>query len=70
MSIYVIYKLQYRGADKSLARPDWKNNWKVANFSSYAETRLDGQRSDFFFFGGLQKSGFGRCSWNSKGPAR
>ena len=23
---------QYRGADKSLARLDWKNNWKVAIF--------------------------------------
>jgi len=22
----------YRGADKSLARPDWKNNWNVAIF--------------------------------------
>ena len=22
----------YRGADKSLTRPDWKNNWKVATF--------------------------------------
>ena len=22
----------YRGADKSLARPDWKNNWKIAIF--------------------------------------
>jgi len=22
----------YRDADKSLARPDWKNNWKVAIF--------------------------------------
>jgi len=22
----------YRGADKSLARPDWKNSWKVATF--------------------------------------
>jgi len=22
----------YRVDDKSLARPDWKNNWKVANF--------------------------------------
>jgi len=22
----------YRGADKSLARPDWKNNWKVTIF--------------------------------------
>jgi hypothetical protein len=24
--------LMYRGADKSLARPDWKNNWKFAIF--------------------------------------
>jgi len=23
----------YRGADKSLARPDWKINWKFAIFS-------------------------------------
>ena len=23
---------RYRGADNSLARPDWKNDWKVANF--------------------------------------
>ena len=23
---------KYRGADKSLARPDWKNDWKVVNF--------------------------------------
>jgi len=22
----------YRGADKSLARPDWKNNWKITIF--------------------------------------
>jgi len=22
----------YRGADKSLARPDWKNNWKFVIF--------------------------------------
>ena len=27
----------YRGADKSLARPDRKNNWKVGHFSSDAE---------------------------------
>jgi len=22
----------YKGTDKSLARPDWKNNWKIATF--------------------------------------
>jgi len=26
------HKANYRGADKSLARPDWKNNWKIAIF--------------------------------------
>jgi len=24
--------LHYRGPDTSLARPDWKNNWRVAIF--------------------------------------
>jgi len=23
------FLISYRGADKSLARPDWKNTWKV-----------------------------------------
>ena len=56
-----------KGADKSLARPDWKNNWKVAIFYSdalviaTAETRLDGQPSELFL-SDLQKLGFGRCS--------
>jgi len=27
-----LYRGIYSGADKSLARPDWKNNWKVAIF--------------------------------------
>ena len=55
-------------ADKSLARPDWINNWKVTSFSSNAEviaaaeTWLEGQPSDFFFLGGLQKLEFGRSS--------
>ena len=57
----------YRGADKSLARPDGKKNWKVAIFSSDAEviagaeTWLDGQPSELFL-SGLQKLEFGRCS--------
>ena len=44
----------YRGADKSLARPDWKNQFKGRHFSSdaeviaAAETWLDGQTSEFF----------------------
>jgi len=33
LKIYVRNKRSiYRSADKSLARPDWKNNWKVAIF--------------------------------------
>ena len=58
----------YRGADKSLARPDWKKQLKGRHFSSdaevlaAAETWLDGQPSDFFFFSGLRKLEFGRCS--------
>ena len=58
--------MKYRGADKSLARSDWKKPLKGRHFSSHAEviaaaeTWLDGQISDFFFFSGLQK--FGRCS--------
>ena len=58
---------EYRGADKSLARPDWKKQLKGRQFSSNsevigaAETWLDGQLSELFF-SGLQKSEFGRCS--------
>ena len=58
----------YRGADKSLARPDWKKQLKGRHFSSDAEviaavdTWLDGQPSEFFFLSGLQKLQFGRCS--------
>ena len=53
------------GADKSLARPDWKKQLKGRHFSSdaeviaAAETWLDGQLSELFL-SGLQK--FGRCS--------
>ena len=44
----------YRGADKSLARPDWKKQLKGRHFSSdseviaAAETWLDGKASEFF----------------------
>jgi hypothetical protein len=56
----------YRGADKSLARPDLKK-LEGRHFSFDAEviaaaaTWLAGQSSDFFF-SGLQKLEFGRCS--------
>ena len=58
----------YRGADKSLVRPEWKKQLNGRHFSSdaevtaAAETWLDGQPSEFFFLSGLQKLEFGRCS--------
>ena len=64
---FIRFSEKYRGADKSLTRPDWKNNWKVAIFSSdveviaAAETWLDGQPSELFL-SGLQKLEFGSCS--------
>ena len=54
-----------RGADKSLARPEWKQ-LKGRHFSSdaevvaAAETWLYGQPSEFL--SGFQKLEFGRCS--------
>jgi len=57
----------YRDADKSLSRPDWKKQLKVHHFSSNAEviapaeTWLDGQPSELFL-SGLQTLEFGRCS--------
>ena len=59
---------EYRGADKSLARPDWKRQLKVRHFSSdaeviaAAETWLDGHPTEFSFLSGLQKLHFDRCS--------
>ena len=50
----------YRSADKYLALPYWKKQWKVRHFSSdteviaAAETWFDGQTSEFFL-SGLQK---------------
>ena len=46
----------YRGNDKSLARPDWKKQLEGRHFSSDAEVIaaaeiwLDGQPSEFFFW--------------------
>ena len=50
----------YRGTDKSLARPDWKNNWKVAIFHLMQRSLLPrrpgwtGKPSELFL-NGLQK---------------
>ena len=50
----------YRGADKSLARPDWKKQlkgrhfWSDAEVIAAAETWLGGQPSELFL-SGLQK---------------
>ena len=51
---------EYRGADKSLARPNWKNNWKVAIFRLTRRSllpRRPGWTDDLlnFFLSGLQK---------------
>ena len=32
LRLIIEISFKHRGADKSLARPDWKNNWKVAIF--------------------------------------
>ena len=59
--------LEYRGADKSLAPPEWKNNWNLVIFRptlkviAATETWLDGKRFEFFL-SGLQNLEFGRCS--------
>ena len=57
----------YRGTDKSLARPDWKNKWKIATFRPTGSLlpRRPGWTDNllnFFFLSGLQKLEFGRCS--------
>ena len=62
-----LFQATYRGADKSLARPDWKKQLKGRHFSSdaqviaAAETWFDGQLSEIVL-NGLQKLEFGRCS--------
>ena len=59
-TLYVTYS-NYRGSDKSLVRPDWKKQLKGRHFSSdveviaAAETWLDGQTSEYFFFEWLAK---------------
>ena len=45
----------YRGADKSLARPDWKNNWKFAIFRPTLRSllpRRPGWMDNLLNFGG------------------
>ena len=62
-------KIRYWGADKSLARPNWKNNWKVAIFRPTRRSwlsRRSGWMDKLLNFGrgggGLQKLEFGRCN--------
>ena len=68
VTFYKVCSCKYRGADKSLARLDWKKQFKGRHSSSDAEviaateTWLDGQPSEFYFLSGLQKLEFGRCS--------
>jgi len=56
----------YRGADKSLAPTDWKNNWKIAIFRPTRRSwlpRKPGWTDKIlnFFLSYLQKLEFGRC---------
>jgi hypothetical protein len=72
-SICFLSNFIYRGADKSLARPDWKKQLRGRHFSSdadvtdVAETRLDGQLSELFL-SGFRELEFGRrclfLSWS------
>ena len=56
-----------RGADRSLAQPNWKNNWKVTIFRPTRRSllpRRPGWTDELlnFSLNGLQKLEFGRCS--------
>jgi len=60
--------MKYRGADKSLARPDWKKrNWKITIFRLMQRSLLPWRPGwmdkllNFFFLNGLQQLQFGRC---------
>jgi len=68
LTLFLSHLRHYKGADKSLARPDWKKKqMEVRHFSSDAEViaaaekRMDGQTYELFL-SGLQKLGFNRCS--------
>ena len=69
-SSYVMYihfqKAFFTGTDKSLTRPHWKNNWKVAIFRSTGRSllpRRPGWTDKLLnFLSSLQKLDFGRCS--------
>ena len=58
----------YIGADKSLARLDWKNNWKFTIFRPTRRSLLPRrpgwtENLPHFFLSDLQKLEFGRCSF-------
>jgi len=62
--------ISYRGADKSLAQPDWKNYWKVAIILPTRRSllpRRPGWTDNLliFFLSGLQKLEFGRYGFFS-----
>ena len=71
---YIDLRVKYRSADKSLARPNWKNNWKVAIFRATRRSLLPRRPGwtdnlvNFFFLSGLQTLEFCGCrlfsSWS------
>ena len=65
--VWSVYLPTCRGADRSLARPDWKNNWKDAIFRRKRRSllpRRPGWTDNLldFFLSGSQKLEFGRSS--------
>ena len=67
LQLRLLRALLYRDADKSLARLEWKKNWNVAIFLPTRRSLLPRRpgwtdKLRIFFFMGLQKLEFGRCS--------
>ena len=72
-SVVFLRVRRYRGADKSLPRPDWKKNWKVASFRPTRRSLLPRRpgwtdKLLIFFFWVACRSKFGCCrlfpSWS------